>query len=100
MSPAQKPDHGKDEKVTVTETRSRDYEGGGALPETRDVYDEGESGVDPVYQAKARILNDAFQELGMGKYQVRNSSIRLSLLVPKAHIQSLTCRFFSGTYLS
>jgi hypothetical protein len=38
--------------------------------ETKDVYDEGESGVDPVYQAKARILNDAFQEIGMGRYQV------------------------------
>ncbi|KAF9458766.1 MFS general substrate transporter [Collybia nuda] len=25
--------------------------------------------VDPVYQAKARILNDALQEVGMGKYQ-------------------------------
>ncbi|KAH8107746.1 MFS general substrate transporter [Cristinia sonorae] len=37
--------------------------------ETRDVFDEGESGVDPVYQAKARILNDAFQEIGMGRYQ-------------------------------
>ncbi|KAL6308279.1 MFS general substrate transporter [Sparassis latifolia] len=37
--------------------------------ETHDVYDEGESGVDPVYQAKARILNDAFEEIGMGKYQ-------------------------------
>lgn len=37
--------------------------------ETQDVYDEGESGVDPVYQAKARILNDAFQEIGMGRYQ-------------------------------
>ena len=26
--------------------------------------------VDPVYQAKARILNHAIQEIGMGKYQV------------------------------
>lgn len=42
--------------------------------ETKDVYDEGESGVDPVYQAKARILNDAFQEIGMGRYQVRTES--------------------------
>lgn len=25
--------------------------------------------VDPVYQARARILNDALQEIGMGKYQ-------------------------------
>ena len=35
------------------------------------VLDADEAGVDPVYQAKARILNDAFQEIGMGKYQVR-----------------------------
>lgn len=26
---------------------------------------------DPVYQAKARILNEALQEIGMGRYQVR-----------------------------
>ena len=26
--------------------------------------------VDPVYQAKAHILNQAIQEIGMGKYQV------------------------------
>jgi hypothetical protein len=25
--------------------------------------------VDPIYQAKARILNDALQEIGMGRYQ-------------------------------
>jgi len=27
--------------------------------------------LDPVYHAKAKILNDAFEEIGMGKYQVR-----------------------------
>ena len=37
---------------------------------TKDMYDESESGVDPAYQAKARRLNEAFQEIGMGKYQV------------------------------
>ncbi|KAH9924317.1 MFS general substrate transporter [Epithele typhae] len=36
---------------------------------THDVFDEEDSGLDPVYQAKARILNDAFQEIGMGRYQ-------------------------------
>ncbi|KDQ59857.1 hypothetical protein JAAARDRAFT_33431 [Jaapia argillacea MUCL 33604] len=35
--------------------------------ETQDIYSE--DSLDPVYQAKARILNDAFQEIGMGKYQ-------------------------------
>ena len=34
-----------------------------------DLHDEGS--VDPVYQAKARILNHALQEIGMGRYQVR-----------------------------
>ncbi len=44
--------------------------------DTHDVFNEEESGVDPVYQAKARLLNDAFQEIGMGKYQVRSSGFR------------------------
>ena len=34
-----------------------------------DIYDDGS--VDPVYQAKAHVLNRALQEIGMGKYQVR-----------------------------
>lgn len=34
---------------------------------------EDESAVDPIYTAKAKILSDAFQEIGMGKYQVRPS---------------------------
>lgn len=33
-----------------------------------DLYEDGYN--DPVYQAKARILNRAIQEIGMGKYQV------------------------------
>ncbi|KAF9268793.1 MFS general substrate transporter [Marasmius fiardii PR-910] len=33
-----------------------------------DIFEDG--AVDPVYQAKARILNTAIQEIGMGKYQV------------------------------
>jgi hypothetical protein len=37
-------------------------------PETKDIFED--SGLDPVYQAKARLLNDALQEIGMGKYQV------------------------------
>ncbi|KAI0060083.1 MFS general substrate transporter [Artomyces pyxidatus] len=32
-----------------------------------DLYDEGS--VDPVYQAKAHVLNQALQEIGMGRYQ-------------------------------
>jgi hypothetical protein len=37
----------------------------------QDLHDEGS--VDPVYHAKARVLNQALQEIGMGKYQVRDS---------------------------
>ncbi|EKM59977.1 uncharacterized protein PHACADRAFT_138348 [Phanerochaete carnosa HHB-10118-sp] len=41
----------------------------GIFAESKDVYDGEESGVDPVYHAKARLLNQAIQEIGMGKYQ-------------------------------
>lgn len=33
-----------------------------------DLFEDGT--VDPVYQAKARVLNASIQEIGMGKYQV------------------------------
>ncbi|KAF9023811.1 MFS general substrate transporter [Hymenopellis radicata] len=33
-----------------------------------DMHEDGS--VDPVYQAKARVLNNAIQEIGMGKYQI------------------------------
>lgn len=48
------------------EEKSRVYDQGGA---DNDLYEDGS--VDPVYQAKARLLNCAIQEIGMGKYQVR-----------------------------
>lgn len=38
---------------------------------TQDIFTD--DSLDPVYQTKARILNDALQEIGMGKYQVRRS---------------------------
>ncbi|KAH9031886.1 MFS general substrate transporter [Lactarius pseudohatsudake] len=38
-----------------------------AILAKEDLHDEGS--VDPVYQAKARMLNQALQEIGMGKYQ-------------------------------
>ena len=31
----------------------------------------GDDSADPVYAAKATLLNDALQEIGMGRYQVR-----------------------------
>ncbi len=45
----------------------------------KDLHDEGS--VDPVYHAKARVLNQALQEIGMGKYQVR-VSVRLASRAP------------------
>ena len=33
-----------------------------------DLYEEGS--IDPIYQAKAHVLNRAIQEIGMGRYQV------------------------------
>lgn len=39
--------------------------------DTENVY--GHDSLDPLYAAKAKILNDSFQEIGMGKYQVRPS---------------------------
>jgi hypothetical protein len=34
-----------------------------------DIYARSAS-LDPIYEAKARVLNNAIQEIGMGKYQV------------------------------
>lgn len=36
---------------------------------SNDIYEDGT--IDPVYQAKSRLLNTAIQEIGMGRYQVR-----------------------------
>jgi len=41
-----------------------------APTQTLDLFD---GTLDPVYEAKARILNDAIQEIGMGKYQVKST---------------------------
>ncbi|KAI0632770.1 MFS general substrate transporter [Trametes polyzona] len=38
-----------------------------AVTSTTDLFEDGT--VDPIYQAKARVLNAAIQEIGMGKYQ-------------------------------
>ena len=43
------------------------------MTSTVDLFEEGS--VDPVYQAKARVLNAAIQDMGMGKYQVRPSCL-------------------------
>lgn len=54
-----------------SETKILNDKGTVVLVETYDAFDDVDSGMDPVYQTKARILNDAFQQIGMGKYQVR-----------------------------
>lgn len=39
-----------------------------SCPGSNDMYEDGS--IDPVYQAKARVLNKAIEEIGMGRYQV------------------------------
>lgn len=59
----------KDEKKELpSET---EVEPGAFQIKTTDVYNDEDSGVDPVYHAKATLLNETFQEIGMGRYQVR-----------------------------
>ena len=44
------------------------------MSSTADLFEYGS--VDPVYQAKTRVLNAAMQEIGMGKYQVCSLQLR------------------------
>lgn len=66
-------------------------------PITYDVLPDGS--VDPVYQAKAELLNDSIQQIGMGKYQVNFLFYLLGvdLPVPVAFICScrvwMACRY-------
>lgn len=48
------------------------------LAKDHDIFDGEDAAIDPVYQAKARVLNAAFQEIRMGKYQVRPQASELS----------------------
>ncbi|KAI0314066.1 MFS general substrate transporter [Amylostereum chailletii] len=59
VSPADSPQDVKDVK--------RDFGADTLDAKTQDVYTDGT--LDPVYHAKATVLNDALQEIGMGKYQ-------------------------------
>ena len=54
----------------------------------RESLDFLDDGLDPVYQAKARILNEAIHEIGMGKYQVGIFVVQVSRLFVIAHINS------------
>lgn len=66
-------EHADEKTLQQSPDIAKDVEGG-AGGETQDVYGADGAGVDPVYQAKARVLNDAFQEIGMGQYQVRRAA--------------------------
>ncbi|QRV76924.1 major facilitator superfamily transporter [Ceratobasidium sp. AG-Ba] len=57
----------KDEKLGPSRTRQDSIDGQSLGPARSDILPEGS--VDPVYQAKAELLNAAIQEIGMGKYQ-------------------------------
>ena len=74
---------------------------------TSDIYSvDGAPGIDRVYLAKARLLNNAIQEIGMGKYQVcaqprfpgvtvKSSSAVVALLRCRLRLvrgQSVACR--------
>ena len=63
----------------------------------RESLDSLDDGLDPVYQAKARILNEAIHEIGMGKYQVSLFVVQVArLFVKVAHIKLISMlKFFS-----
>jgi hypothetical protein len=58
--------------------------------ETENIYTE--DALDPVYQAKARILNDALQEIGMGRYQASASHAYANQLCQRIAVVSLRRR--------
>lgn len=62
-------DHEKSSGYVGTEKGRSADDGASYVDGPADIFTEG--ALDPIYQAKARILNEALQEIGMGKYQVR-----------------------------
>ncbi|KAI0754771.1 sugar transporter [Daedaleopsis nitida] len=59
-----------DSKVAAFKDPMGDVEGKGVeILKVHDIYEGEAYAVDPVYHAKATVLNAAFQEIGMGKYQ-------------------------------
>jgi hypothetical protein len=65
--------------------------------DTEDVYG-GHGALDPTYVAKAKILNNAFSEIGMGKYQVGLLTFKFGLRAlqrPDSTVASFfRCRFW------
>lgn len=94
------------EDSKVEKQDSRDVKLHAISVDTHDIYDGDDSAVDPVYQAKARILNDAFQEIGMGKYQVRthcavtdcNICLTASIVVLPLHRSGFRVVLVSGCF--
>lgn len=52
----------------------------------------GDGAVDPVYEAKARVLNKAIQDIGMGRYQWQVSCSALVVTVFTRHQLALVLR--------
>ena len=73
-------DHEKSSGHVGTEKGRGGDDGASYVDGPADIFAEGT--LDPIYQAKARILNEALQEIGMGKYQVRYP---LALLLARSH---------------
>ena len=67
MSTGKSPSNDSVDVVKVSGSNDQDYDIY-VQSASEDIYEEGS--VDPVYLAKARLLNAAIQEIGMGKYQV------------------------------
>ena len=66
-------------------------------PTRPDIYSssEGAPGLDRVYHAKATLLNNAVQEIGVGKYQVRPQPYSSTNSTdPSSAVVALLCRWF------
>lgn len=73
----------------------KDEIGFGVQADIRDIFTD--NSLDPVYQTKARILNDALQEIGMGKYQVSHRAAcgpHLPLLILVSEVVPVPCSWF------
>ena len=57
--------------------------------EYHDIFDGDGLAVDPVYYRKAHILNAAIQEIGMGKYQVRTTTLSVAECTTNARLHTV-----------
>ena len=77
-----------DEKKSETSVRVHET--------TNDIYSTDDTpGLDRVYHAKARLLNNAIQDIGMGKYQVRLGPILWEICTNRSStVVALRCHGF------